>query len=355
MDVGTFLPVGQQQARTRWGTHTSGAAFDRKKTPYLTEQAQAFMTQQVFCVIAGLGPENELRGILAMARPGFVQTPDRYTCLLQLDGRYRTSRVLRGVQQGSSEGWHAQLGFFFICHSTRERLCVQGTAELLSNSSFIVSHLFGSRKPNSTVVRLNVRQAFFHCAKYIKTSVAGLTSPVTFSSQQIWRPQDLLNCSQKLVSEEVSNFISQQVLCFLCTVDRHGQCAVNHRGGASGFLVTLPPDETSPGGRILIPDYAGNGAFEAIGNILETGQAAIVVPNYAAQLALCISGSARVVELQELSAEQARSCTGAQRVVMLSVERIETQSGDWSTTLAYERARAEAFVPNKECAVQCRA
>ncbi len=39
------LPVGQHQARTYWGTHASGAAFDRKKTPYLTEQAQAFIAE----------------------------------------------------------------------------------------------------------------------------------------------------------------------------------------------------------------------------------------------------------------------------------------------------------------------
>jgi hypothetical protein len=69
------LPVGQHLARTYWGTHASGAAFDRKKTPYLTEQAQAFIAEQVFCVIAGLGPHNELGGLLVMGKPDFVQMP----------------------------------------------------------------------------------------------------------------------------------------------------------------------------------------------------------------------------------------------------------------------------------------
>lgn len=40
MDV-SALPPGQHLARTYWGTHESGAAFDRKKTSYLTEQDQA--------------------------------------------------------------------------------------------------------------------------------------------------------------------------------------------------------------------------------------------------------------------------------------------------------------------------
>jgi len=48
-DVGRMdvreLPLGQHLARTRWGTHASGMAFDRKKTSYLTEQAQAFIAE----------------------------------------------------------------------------------------------------------------------------------------------------------------------------------------------------------------------------------------------------------------------------------------------------------------------
>src|SRR5258706_11881759 len=50
MIVYTSLPVGQQQARSRWGTHVSGAAFDRKKFSYLTEQAHP----QLCCSIGGL-------------------------------------------------------------------------------------------------------------------------------------------------------------------------------------------------------------------------------------------------------------------------------------------------------------
>jgi hypothetical protein len=38
--LGVSLPVGQQQARTHWGTHASGEAFDKKKKPYLTQEAQ---------------------------------------------------------------------------------------------------------------------------------------------------------------------------------------------------------------------------------------------------------------------------------------------------------------------------
>jgi len=113
---------------------------------------------------------------------------------------------------------------------------------------------------------------------------------------------------QAYISAEMQAFIAEQVLCFLCTVDQHGQCPVNRWGGVADFLVTSPPSDASPGGTIFLPDYAGNGAFEAIGNIPETGQASLVIPNYAAQLALCISGTALKVELDELPAQLMQRC-----------------------------------------------
>jgi hypothetical protein len=51
---------------------------------------------------------------------------------------------------------------------------------------------------------------------------------------------------------------------------------VNHRGGKSGFISV---NGVQGEARILLPDYAGNGAFEAAGNIWETRRAAVFVPD----------------------------------------------------------------------------
>ncbi len=81
---------------------------------------------------------------------------------------------------------------------------------------------------------------------------------------------------------------------------------------------------------------------------METGRATLVIPHYAAQLALCVSGEAQVIEMAELPKEVAESLSGAERVVMLLVLHVETQFGDWSDTLAYERIRAESFMATDE-------
>ncbi len=373
MELHISLPAGQYTARTRWGTHASGAAFDRKKTPYLTQEAQQFLAEPAVCVLTGLGPDHQLASILALGTPGFVQAPDRQTCLVQLEPHLATSRLVLGLRHAQSTGQVAHLGLFCMCHATRKRLCVQGTAELLADPLLAspwpahqslwggLQQLIFGRKPlplpgqaqQVLWIRVQVTQAFFHCPKYIKTCIPGLTVPVGAESARAWQASDFPGSSHASLSETVRAFLAEQMLCYLCTVDHAGQCAVNHRGGAPGFLVSFPPDATAPGGIILLPDYAGNGAFEALGNILETGQAALVVPNYASHVALCVSGSAHILEVAELRPELARRCVGAERVVALLVQRIELQSGDWSLALAHARARAKAVMETRKLAAVC--
>ena len=332
--------TGQELARTRWGTHESGEAFDRKKSPYLTERARQFVAQQAMCVLAGLTPDGGLDGVLLLGQPGFVQVLDASTCLLQVEHQSRASSILGGLLLAHAMGRVAWVSLFFLCHPTRERLCVHARVETLHSGT---SSSVGPRSPaSSVVVRLHVQEAFFHCSKYIRTGIAGLTVPVprAASSQLRSRARDLLTEPRPALTEEHCRFLSRQVLCFLCTVNREGRCAVNHRGGAPGFLLPFLPDAAVPGGMLILPDFAGNGAFEAIGNLLETKRAALVVPDYVAQVALCISGLAYVRGMEGLPPELIRRCRGAERIIAMAVQRVEIQSGDWSSLLEYECARA---------------
>lgn len=366
------LSIGQQQARSRWRTHESGAAFDRKKFPYLTEQAKQFISQQAFCILAGIDEHDELGGLFIAGTPGFVLVLDEHTCLLQVDASLAHTRIIQRVLRSPHDVQKTRLGLFFIQHPTRERLCVHATAELYSDLSIKThrpsetpdwksslhcdpSERTSTLPPSEPLwLCLHVRQAFFHCAKYIRTCVPGLTAPAADAPDHYSLQLPSLPASGlQGVTEEVRAFLAEQVLCFLCTVDQMGQCAVNHRNGSPGFLATLPPDASSPGGTLFLPDYAGNGAFEAIGNIFETGQAVLVVPNYAAQLALCLSGSTQVLEMEEVPSQLPHAYTYAQRVLAVKIQRVEIQRGDWSATLAYEQARATRIQANMGESTTC--
>ena len=336
MHVDVGISQGQQEARTRWGTHESGAEFDHKKRSFLTEDARAFIGQQVMCVLVGPDPVQRPCGLLLTGQPGFVEMPDEHTCLLPIDQRYEESYCVRGLRNAWDAGSKPRLALCFLQHATRQRICVQGEVELLPSDS-----------SEALWLRMQVSLAFFHCPKYIRTRVSGLHSACAESWPLLdVQPHDRL-------TEKICTFLARQVLCYVCTIDRHGQCAVNHRGGAAGFLVTLAPDRLAPGGIVLLPDYAGNGAFEAIGNILETGQAGLIVPDYAEELALCISGEAAVLEPRELPAPLREQCRGAERIIALVAQHIERQDGDWSAALAYERARTGIFEEANQATRSC--
>jgi hypothetical protein len=146
-DVGRMdvreLPLGQLLARTRWDTHASGLAFDRKKTSLLAEQAQAFIAEQSLCVIAGPGPQ----------------------------------------------------------------------AELLPSPSSVLPGLFVYRRP-LPLLGLHVRQAFFHCPKYIKMRIPGLTAAVASPSEETWPLRRLVDRSQGYLSEPMRAYIAQLALYF---------------------------------------------------------------------------------------------------------------------------------------------
>lgn len=335
MKLSIVTSTGRQWARTRWNTHDSGAAFDKKKTSVLTEPMQHFIAQQTLCVIAGPGLQHELCGTLTFGLPGFAHAPDSHTCLLHLDQQAAASCLISALDQQLREGQESRLGLFFISHATRERLCVQGPAHLLPGRRGLFSFL---QTRLATTLQLSVHEAFFHCAKYIKTHVPGLTVPANSSTVGAKLPPQE---AQTLLSPAIHHFIQRQSLCFLCTVSQEGQCAINHRGGAPGFLVSLPPYPGASGGTVLLPDYEGNGAFEAIGNILETGVATLLIPDYTQQCAVCISGHAEVMDIAEVPADVVQLLAGAKRAIKLSVQHVEIQQGHWSQALAHEQRRAQ--------------
>lgn len=337
MQVGVSISQGQQEARARWGTQESGEVFDRKKRSFLVGEACEFIAQQVMCVLVGPDPHQGPCGLLISGQPGFVEVPDEHTCLIPVPRRYEESSVIQGLRRVLLEGLRPRIALCFLQHTTRQRLCVQGEAEISS----ILSTEF-------LWLRLRVNLAFFHCPRYIRTRVPGLHVP----GEKIWRQDDDRQPEERL-TETTQAFLARQLLCYLCTIDCTGQCAVNHRGGPPGFLVTLASDRLTPGGVILLPDYVGNGAFEAIGNILETRRAALLVPGYADGLALCISGEAAVLDPAQLPLFLREKCRGAQRIVALAVQRVERQEGDWSQALAYEQARCKIFEQAKQAAQSC--
>ena len=302
---------GQVWARTRWNTLESGAAFDRKKQSYLAPDMKDFAEGQDFCVVSFVNDDGHVSGRLLHGGVGeFAHAPDDRHLIVRPLNRMIGELVSRKACARS-----CHLALMFIEFKARKRLCVHAT---------------GRWEETEGCLALKVTQSFFHCAKYINPShrIVRPTSsrPGMFTAAQFTMP-----VKHEGLVHQLADFLAEQRLAFVCTMDRKGQCAVNHRSGKSGFIsVDTVRGET----RILLPDYIGNGAFEAVGNIWETGRAAVFVPDPERGYGVCVSGPAELFDGEVLKSEPFARLPGAQRVV--AIYPLNCQVQFWSDDLFAE-------------------
>jgi hypothetical protein len=256
---------------------------------------KVFAESQDFCIVSFENNDSQVCGRLLHGQPGeFANAPDDHHLIFQpLNWTMADLRSLKAC----ARSW--QLGLMFIEFKSRKRLCVHATGEWEETAGCLA---------------LEVTQSVFHCPRYIDTSyqIARFASrrPRTFETVEY----PMAGTHGRFIHQLVE-FLADQQVAFVCTVDRTGQCAVNHRGGKCGFISV---NRVQGEARVLLPDYAGNGAFEAAGNIWETGRAALFVPDPEGGYGVCVSGPAELFDGEVLQTEPFVRLSGAQRVLAIS-------------------------------------
>jgi hypothetical protein len=263
-----------------------------------------FAESQDFCVISFVNSNYQVSGRLLHGRLGeFAKAPDDHHLMIRpLNLTMGDLPVLKACARSS------QVGLIFIEFKTGKRVCVHAT---------------GKWEETEGCLALEVTQSFFHCAKYIDPSYQiarfAARGPREFKTAEFAMDANHAGLIHKLV-----DFLADQRVAFLCTVDRNGQCAVNHRGGKCGFISV---NAVQGDACVLLPDYAGNGAFEAIGNIWETRRAAVFVPDPERGYGVCISGPVDLFDGEVLQTEPFVRLSGARRVLAIYPRYCQVQSG----------------------------
>ncbi len=99
---------------------------------------------------------------------------------------------------------------------------------------------------------------------------------------------------------------------FLATSDNEGRCDCSFKGGGPGLIKIL--DER----RFAFPDFAANGAFMSLGNILVNPQVGCLFIDFSDGARLRVNGRAAISEDAGLLGLFA----GAERAVVVSVEQV---------------------------------
>nr|WP_284041271.1 2Fe-2S iron-sulfur cluster-binding protein [Halomonas olivaria] len=110
----------------------------------------------------------------------------------------------------------------------------------------------------------------------------------------------------------------------------------SHRGGKPGFI-------RRHGAALILPDFAGNRFFNTLGNILDSGRAALVIPDFVSGNVLHITGEARLVDEEAAGARY----PGAERYWCLTPRHIRWRPGSlrWRSQASAVAVEAEPYGP----------
>jgi uncharacterized protein len=274
---------------------TAGAAdrlalhAQRVLRPFLTDQLRAFFPLLPFIVISFVDAKERPWGTILPGVPGFVSSPVPNALRIERappDGDPFAAALYEG----------ASIGLLGIELPTRRRNRVNGIVSACDASGFTVT----------------VQQAYGNCPRYIQQrgyagarELPGNVDGRTFFDLEDTEARGLLDRADTMF-----------VASYAAGPDGTPAMDISHRGGKPGFM------KRDDNNGISIPDFAGNRYFNTLGNILHTGLAGLIVPDFDTGDILLLTGESAVSMDGESYVEAAQ--VGAERLW-----RMRPRHGRW--------------------------
>jgi uncharacterized protein len=145
-----------------------------------------------------------------------------------------------------------------------------------------------------------------------------MTSGEEILREQYGTTEQAAKLQSRLVTSQISLLFKMYIegidFFFLATSNAKGENDCSFRGGEPGFVRVLDPKT------LAFPDYAGNGLFQSLGNLLENPHVGMLFIDFEKAQRLRINGTARLsTEEQDLA-----RFPGALSVVFVSVGEVYT-------------------------------
>jgi hypothetical protein len=218
-----------------------------------------FVKKQPMLVVGSVDKRKNLWASIIVGQPGFMQAEPRS---LDLD-------LAQSLRVSADPLWdnlnhHDRVGLLVIDLRTRARLRVNGRVEF----------------PTPGQLRVNVEQAYPNCPQYIQRRNFRADISADSASTGI-SGTELTDDQQQCVARADTLFVASEH-------PAHGVDA-SHRGGNPGFMQVLSPT------RIRIPDYAGNGMFNTLGNFEVNPRAGLVIADFESGRTLQLTGQPQIL------------------------------------------------------------
>lgn len=297
---------GEQALQARAGTLVQAEAGARALRDHLSEAQQGFFAQLPYVVAAALDDQGWPWASLLTGPAGFITSPSAHCLELAV-------QTVPGDPLGELLQVGHAVGLLGIDLIQRRRNRLNG--------------LIAASRPQ---LRIDVRQCFGNCPKYIQ---ARPLLAEAHGQGACWVGEQL-NIPAK-------HLIAQADTCFLASAHpAAGQngCAaqgvdVSHRGGPPGF-VRIEAD-----GSLTLPDYAGNGYFNTLGNLHLHPKAGLLFVDFSTGHLLHIAADTELI----WNGPAVSRTAGAERLLRLLPRRVLWREA--ALPLRWGEASASPFLP----------
>ena len=275
---------GELAVQRRAGSVSQGQNSGRMISDKIIPGAIKFVKKQPFLVLGSVDEQGDLWASIAVGETGFVSAEPRQ---LEIDLQ-RTIPITDDPLWKNLEH-HSQVGILVIDLRSRARLRVNGS---------VVSH-------TDQKLQVAVNQAYPNCPQYIQRR------NYRPASDTVSVPVPTAQEGTGLGDDQIEWINSADTLFVASAHPDHGVDA-SHRGGSPGFVKVIGPR------RLQIPDYAGNGMFNTLGNFEVNPRAGLVFPDFEQGRTLQLTGRA---EIQWDRNDSAKETGGTGRFWTFAIEK----------------------------------
>lgn len=285
-DTSPYHP-GEQELHERASRKEQQDRVGRRiHRPFMPDQHREFYAQLPFLLVGSVDAGGWPWASILFGPPGFVSTPDARTLkvrALPLVGDPLAANLVAG----------APLGFLGIELPTRRRNRVNGVLSAEAEDGFEVK----------------VVQSYGNCPQYIQARDMSIGRDPQLRTEIDVEAFTVIGESASAVVQQADTFF---VASYNDREDKFdtGGADVNHRGGKPGFVKV-------DGNTLTIPDYAGNFAFNTLGNFLVCPRAGLVFIDFSTGDIWQMTGRAEL--LWELP-DHMRGFRGAERAWKFHLE-----------------------------------
>jgi uncharacterized protein len=270
MDASPFH-AGELDAQALAGESSRGAGI----RDFMPDQHRDFFALLPYLFATGRDAQGKPIATMLTGPEGFVNSPSPNELAI-------AALPASGDPADAALGVGAPIGLLGLDLRTRRRNRANGTIRERGGSS----------------LKVVVSQSFGNCAKYIQVrqhTFAPASAPTT---------EELGG-----LDAAASTLIAQSDTLFIASGSESG-LDISHRGGRPGFV-------RIEGGRLSVPDFAGNSYFNTFGNLLREPATSLLFLDFAKGDLLQLQGVAEIV----WSGPELAGLDGAKRLLHVEVTR----------------------------------